>query len=145
MHLLRTWEHIGWERERARPLNIGGAGTLPGAGAVEILDSVFHLSGLPWGSPGIFDDESEEDKKQDSTHVWSQTPNRTGAIGPSSLCGQTDVPGAWGRGRGLGLWDRRQEGWGGVGADPGNQYKGPVLAQPEGLVPGARASPEAPL
>lgn len=50
----------------------------------EILDFAFFLSGLPWDLPGIFDDESEEDKKQNCAHIWNQTPNGAGAIGLSS-------------------------------------------------------------
>lgn len=78
---------VGGRVEGARPLYIWG----PHSGRcrmlwywLAILDFVFYLSGLPWGPPGIFGDKSEEDEKQDCAHIWSQIPNRAGAIGLSS-------------------------------------------------------------
>lgn len=73
--------------ERAHPLCVGGLDPA-GCGVLwcwlEIMGFVFFLSGLPWGPPGIFGDESEADKKQDSTHFWHQTPEQAGAVGFSS-------------------------------------------------------------
>ena len=52
--------------ERAHPLCVGGLDPA-GCGVLwcwlEIMGFVFFLSGLPWGPPGIFGDESEADKK----------------------------------------------------------------------------------
>lgn len=60
VHLLPTWSTVGGRGERAGPLNIG------------VLETSLILClplGAALGSPGIFVDESEEDKKPDSTHI----------------------------------------------------------------------------
>lgn len=108
----RGAEYGGWASEEHSSSVCSGAGTLVGVGCSGVswnFGFVFYLSGPPLGPLSIVHDESEEDKKQDCTHVWSQTSNGAGALG-LSRCGQTGVSGASGsclgqEARGLG-WEQ---------------------------------------
>lgn len=93
-HLLPIREYCGWEIGESSSSVYLGAGTSRVLRCqLEMMDFVFFLSWLPWGVPGIFDDESEEDKKQDRTHIWNQTPNGAEPLVSLSHCAQTDIPG----------------------------------------------------
>lgn len=95
---LAAHQGVLWEGEwKGLTLCVSGAGPYWVRGAVVLVRN-YEFCAFPLGAargpPGIFGDYSEEGKKEDSTHIWSQTPNRQELLVPLPHRGQTGVPGA---------------------------------------------------